>query len=281
MGEIYAAADVDTGAPAAVKILQAAASSDPEMMARFLREGHIAASLRAPNVVTVFAVGAERVPFIAMELLVGEDLSSQLRRQRRLDLPATIELTDQVARGLDAAHRAGVVHRDLKPQNIFRAEQPGGRTAVWKILDFGISKLRDTTGTLTHAAVIGTPGYMSPEQAQGSDTDHRSDVFSLGAVAYRTLTGHPPFAGAMPQILFDIAFKSPIRPSSLHPALPLDVDFVLAIALAKRAEDRFDGALELCAALRDAARGALSPSLRARAAALVAAAPWSPPLQAA
>ena len=275
MGEIYSAADVDSGAPAAVKVLQAAVSREPDLVERFFREGRIAVRLQAPNVVTVYDVGAaEGVPFIAMELLVGEDLSAHLRHRERLDLPEVLELCAEVASGLAAAHGAGVVHRDLKPQNIFGAEAPGGRTKVWKILDFGVSKLRDAGATLTRSAVIGTPGYMSPEQAEGRDADHRSDVFALGAVTYRALTGRPPFAGEIPQVLFEIAYKSPICPSELLPSLPPDVDLVLALALAKRASDRFDTAVELADALADAARGALDPALRARAERVIEAMPW-------
>jgi serine/threonine-protein kinase len=188
----------------------------------------------------------------------------------------------EVAAGLTAAHEAGVVHRDLKPQNIFCAEQGAEKRPAWKILDFGVSKLRDANATITHAAVVGTPGYMSPEQAEGRDTDHRADLFALGAVAYRALTGRPPFGGGdLPRVLFEIAYKSPVCPSELLPALPTDVDLVLAIALAKRAEDRFSSAIELARALRDASRGALDPALRARAAGLVEATPWGASLRAA
>jgi serine/threonine-protein kinase len=282
MGEIYAAVDVDSAQPAAVKVLQAGVSSDPDLYERFLREGRIAGRLQAPNVVAVYDVGtAEGVPYIAMELLVGEDLSAFLRRHDRLELPAALDLVDQVARGLEAARLAGVVHRDLKPQNVFHAEPGEGKPPVWKILDFGVSKLRDAGATLTHAAVIGTPGYMSPEQAEGRDADHRSDVFALGAVAYRALTGRPPFSGEIPQVLFEIAYKSPACPSDLVLSLPPDVDLCLALCLAKRADDRFDSALEMAAALREAASGALSPARRARALALLSAAPWGSSLHAA
>jgi serine/threonine-protein kinase len=279
MGEIYGAVDVDSGDQAAVKVLQAGVCADPDLVERFTREGKIAGRLKAPNVIEVFDVGtADGIPFIAMELLVGEDLSAKLRREERLDLSTVVELVEQVARGLDAAHAAGVVHRDLKPQNIFLGEQPTGAKPVWKILDFGVSKLRDANATITRAAVIGTPGYMSPEQAEGKDADQRSDIFSLGAVAYRALTGRPPFAGELPHVLFEIAYKSPIRPSELLHTIPPEVDLVLALALAKRPDDRFDRALELSAALRDAARGVLAPSLRSRALALIDAVPWGSPL---
>src|SRR5439155_13924929 len=138
-------------------------------------------------------------------------------------LAELVELVRQIAAGLSAAHRAGVVHRDLKPANLFLVEKPGDDT--WKILDFGVAKLRGSTGTLTQRAIIGTPGYMSPEQAQGREVDPRSDVFSLGAVLYRALTGRPAFSGPdLPQILFDIVYRCPTRPSEIVASLPRDVD---------------------------------------------------------
>jgi serine/threonine-protein kinase len=217
-----------------------------------------------------------------MELLLGQDLSAMLRQKERLDPAGVVEVVTQVARGLEVAHEAGVVHRDLKPHNIFCAEQGEGKRPVWKILDFGVSKLRDQGATLTNAAVIGTPGYMAPEQAEGRDVDHRADLFSLGAVAYRALTGRPPFGGGdLPRVLFEIAYKNPVRPSEITPSLPEDVDLVLAIALAKRPEDRFDSALDLAAALRAACAGALDPALRTRATTQLASMPWGGALRAA
>jgi serine/threonine-protein kinase len=285
MGEIYAAADVESGESAAVKVLNAEVCRDPDLVERFFREGRIAARLSAPNVVTVFDVGQsdDGVPFIAMELLVGQDLSALLRQKERLDLATVVEIVGEVARGLEAAHAAGVVHRDLKPHNIFCVEQPGGKKPVWKILDFGVSKLRDSSATLTNAAVIGTPGYMAPEQAEGKHTDHRADLFSLGAVVYRALTGRPPFGGGgdLPRALFEIAYKSPVRPTELLPSLPSDFDAFIAVALAKRPDDRFASAADLASALRDASRGALDPALRAKGAALIEAAPWGSSLRAA
>jgi serine/threonine-protein kinase len=168
-----------------------------------------------------------------------------------------------------------VVHRDLKPQNLFLSETKTGRT-IWKILDFGVSKLQGSAGTLTQHAVVGTPGYMSPEQAQGTAADRRSDIFSLGAVAYRALTGRPPFSGTdTPQILFEIVYKNPIRPSELLPTLPRDVDLALAIALAKRPEDRFSSAFEFAEAFVHASRGRLPLEVRKRARAVLAKYPWS------
>jgi serine/threonine-protein kinase len=142
------------------------------------------------------------------------------------------------------------------------------------VLDFGISKLASDSGTLTQGAPIGTPGYMAPEQVRAGEVDARADVFSLACIAYRALTGQPAFAGDdMPKILFDVCYAEPARPSSLA-ALPRDVDRVLAIGLAKRDEDRFDGAIDFARALRAACASALAADIRARADARIAAAPW-------
>src|SRR5262249_34184378 len=132
------------------------------------------------------------IPFIAMERLVGSDLAEQLRETPRMTLSAAVDLVRQVASGIATAHAAGIVHRDLKPQNLFLAERESGRP-VWKVLDFGLSKLVDQTVTLTRGLVIGTPAYMAPEQAAGRDTDRRTDVYALTAILYRVLTGEPPF----------------------------------------------------------------------------------------
>ncbi len=279
MGEVYAAEHVSTGERAAIKLLSSAGLESPALLERFLREGEIARRFAAPNIVRVLDVGAtdEGAPFIAMELLIGNDLAFHLRQKKQLDLPAVAELVEQVSRGLAAAHAEAIVHRDIKPQNLFLADTDQGPT-TWKILDFGVSKLVGSSGTLTQAAVVGTPGYMSPEQAQGSNVDTRSDIFSFGAVVYRALTGRPPFAGAdMPQILFEIVYKTPTRVSELMADLPRDVDLVLAIALAKKREDRFAEAGEFAAAFRKASRGQLPHDVRERARVLIERYPWGKP----
>jgi serine/threonine-protein kinase len=138
-----------------------------------------------------------------------------------------------------------------------------------------VSKLADSSGALTDISLVGTPGYMSPEQAQGREAGPTSDIFALGAVVYRALTGRPPFSGPdVPQILFEIVYRSPPRPSDLVPHLPTDVDLVLALALAKRAELRFESAADFAAAFALASKEALSAPLRDRAKAAVAKMPW-------
>jgi serine/threonine-protein kinase len=166
------------------------------------------------------------------------------------------------------------VHRDVKPQNLFLAERAGG-AQTWMVLDFGIARVADSSGTLTEGHVVGTPGYMSPEQALGQSGDARADLFALGAVVYRALTGSVPFTGeGMPQVLHAIAYASPIRPRELAPELPHDVERFLAIALAKRPADRFESAPQLAEAMRRAAEGKLPGSMRERAHALTAEFPW-------
>jgi tRNA A-37 threonylcarbamoyl transferase component Bud32 len=278
MGEVYEASHEETGEKAAVKVVRASVLEDPSLMKRFLREGQVAGRLNAPNVVRVHEVGeiAEGVPYIAMELLRGHDLAWHLRQRPQMDSASVIDLVDQVAAGLQAAHNEAIVHRDLKPQNIFLTEEIGGEAARWKILDFGISKLGASSGTLTQNMILGTPGYMAPEQAQGLETDHRSDVFALGAVAYRALTGRPAFSGVdMLQILFEVVYHNPLSPMELCPSLPEDVELVLAVALAKKASERFSSATELASALREASRGELDPKLRARGRAILERTPWA------
>jgi serine/threonine-protein kinase len=151
---------------------------------------------------------------------------------------------------LELARVADIVHRDVKPPNIFRTE-----AGVWKLLDFGVAALGDSSGTLTQGGVIGTPGYMAPEQARGEVVDHRADVYALGAVIYRCLTGRAPFSGPdHAAVLYAMVHDAPIPPSLLAPVTPA-VERVVQIALAKRRGDRFATAVELAAALRAAIRG--------------------------
>ena len=274
MGEVYEAHAVDDEREAAVKLLHAGTLAEPTHVQRFVREARTSSRLDHPNVVRVLEVGTTsgEVPFLAMERLRGHDLAQQLRRQRRLTLGESVALAAEVAAGLDAARAAGIVHRDLKPHNVFSAEV-GEDTRRWKILDFGVSK-SGGTGTLTKGHVIGTPAYMAPEQAKGEDVDHRSDVYSLAAILYRAVTGHPAFTGKdVPTTLYDVVFRIPTQPSMLI-ALPADVDRVLAIGLAKAPADRFATALELASWFAAAVHGGLSHEQRRRGDDLLGRHPW-------
>jgi serine/threonine-protein kinase len=256
MGEVYQASSADGQRTAAVKVLRRI--DDTILARRFSREVEIARTVRGPNLVEVLETGEtpDGSSFIVMELLSGQDLGAILREQTSLPLSEAVALIEQVARGLEILHKAGVVHRDLKPQNLFRVL---GRPPVWKILDYGVAKLTGA-GTVMEDQVVGTPGYMSPEQAEGKEVDARSDIFSLGAVAYRAITGRRPFSGTdTPQILYQIVHGSPIKPREIVPTLPREVELALASALAKRPADRFASAAEFAAALAAAVSGAAAP----------------------
>ncbi|HEY8091916.1 MAG TPA: serine/threonine-protein kinase [Polyangiaceae bacterium] len=271
MGEVYEAASVQTGEPAAVKLLHPHVLAQADLVQRFLREARIVAGLNAANVVRVLEVSPPdvTVPWLAMERLTGHDLADHLREHKRMGVKGVLTLLRHVGLGLEAARRAGVVHRDLKPRNLFLSSKGN----VWKILDFGVARLTGDE-TLTQNQIVGTPNYMAPEQAKGAAVTHRTDLFALGIIAYRALTGQPAFEGDMtPEILFKVVHAMPQRPSELVSVHP-DVDLVLAVALAKDPANRFDSAAEMAQALDAAARGKLDDALRARAEKLLARLPW-------
>jgi serine/threonine-protein kinase len=274
MGEVYEAVHRTTGEPAAVKLLQPQVLAQPNMVQRFLREARIVASLDAANVVRVLEVAPPDapLPYLAMERLVGTDLSDYLREHKRMSARALLVMLRQVGAGLDAAWAAGVVHRDLKPRNLFLSRQ--GTREVWKILDFGVARLAGDE-TLTHDQIVGTPNYMSPEQANGRSVTPKSDLFALGVIAYRALTGHPAFDGTTTaEILYKVVHAMPARPTTVTP-LPAAFDQVLAIALAKEPADRFESVADLTQALEGAASDHLASHLRARAQRLLGKLPWS------
>ncbi len=273
MGEVYSARIGDTSDRAAVKLLHIGKLEEPELVSRFLREAEVARRVRGPNLVNVLEIGnaQDGSPYIAMELLEGSDLATLLRDRPSLALPEVVTLVDDVARGLEILHAAGVVHRDLKPANLFLSQGPPPK---WKILDYGVSKLREST--MTEDQVVGTPGYMSPEQAQGGKVDLRSDIFALGAVAYRTITGRRPFTGTgTPQLLYQVVYAQPVKPREIAASIPRDVELVLAIALAKRPEARFPTSTSFATAMRLASQNALDQKMRTHGERIVRAAPWA------
>ncbi|MEM9491685.1 MAG: serine/threonine-protein kinase, partial [Myxococcota bacterium] len=274
MGEIYEAISKDGQTAAAVKLLHRHVADSDHHIKRFMREAEAAARLDSDHVVKLLEVGfAGKAPYMIMERLHGHDLGFYLRSRRRLSLDQVTELVRQVGAGLEAARTAGIVHRDIKPQNIFWAERRD-QPRLWKILDFGVSKLADSTGTLTRGKVVGTPGYMAPEQAQGHPVDYRCDLFSLGIIVYRALTGAPPFSGKdIASVLHQVVFSMPRAPSALV-ELPDDIDRVLAIALAKDPADRFTSGGGLADALSAVAHSQLADDLSARADAILAKHPW-------
>jgi hypothetical protein len=277
MGEVYEA-NLDDGQPCAVKLLHPQLVADRSYYARFVREAQIAASLSVPNVVRVLGTSDEDavLPFLVMERLSGKDLAQYLQEVSRMPVVEVLDMVAQVGRGLDAAHAAGIVHRDLKPQNVFRAEQ-GGRPVVWKVLDFGVSKLLEHTGTLSAGVVVGTPQYMAPEQARGDKVDGRADLYALALLAYRALTGRPPFVvGDVRALLAIASVRMPPRPSIIAP-IPRELDEVLAVGMSKEPGDRFRTAQAFHDALAAAAGGVLEREVRQRAQAVLKRWPWDDP----
>jgi tRNA A-37 threonylcarbamoyl transferase component Bud32 len=274
MGEVYAAED-EKGAAFAVKVLASNLLDSEDALRRFFREAHAIANVDSPNIVRLVEVSphAASLPYLAMERLVGRDLGEMIKEQPVRELGEVVEIVSAVAAGLDAAHAAGVVHRDLKPANVYAARTEMG--VVWKVLDFGVAKVGGDAATMTADHVVGTPGYMSPEQARGEPAiDRRADVYSLGVLAYRLLTGRPVVVpGDLPAMLHEVVYKMPLQPSQIASVSPA-VEAVLAVALAKSPDDRFETAGALASALRDAAAGRSSPEIVARAAGIVARTPW-------
>src|SRR4051812_25476825 len=200
MGSVWVARHLQLETPLAVKFIDPSMAATADVRSRFEREAKAAALLQGPNVVQIHDYGVDGgVPYIVMELLRGEDLGARLAREGRLPLPAVATVVHQVAKVLRKAHEAGIVHRDLKPTNVFIVEEDEGDEPGIKVLDFGVAKApglgvgSETTRTGT---LIGSPRYMSPEQARGSKSvDHRSDLWSLAVIAFRAVTGAPPFPG--------------------------------------------------------------------------------------
>lgn len=270
MGEVYAAVDVN-GRTVAVKLLSQASLGNVNHVLRFLRELRTAAGLNSPNVVRVIDVGEQPVPYLVMEKLEGKTLAEMLRNQRALPAGEVLELIRQVGIGITCAAQAGIVHRDLKPQNVFLHH------GTWKILDFGVARAIDSGDTLTAGHVVGTPSYMAPEQASGATVDHCTDLYALAAIAYRSLTGHPPYAaGEIAETLYRVVHTLPRRPSELV-ELPTDVDLVLAIGLAKQPGRRFASAIELSDALFHAFAETLPQPIRDRGQQLEREGAWSSP----
>lgn len=244
MGSVWEAHNVRLpGKRVAVKFLHANYADDEPLLLRFRREAEIATRLGHPNIVEVhdFNVLPSGVPYILMEHLEGEDLSKRIKRGP-IPLDEVVTLVRQIGSALRAAHAENVVHRDLKPQNVFLA-WAGDSAEVIKVLDFGISKIRGSTTIKTHAAaMLGTPQYMSPEQANGdhASIDGRTDIFALGAITYEMLCGYPAFVGhSVPEVVFKVAYEEPVALDERVASLPPRVVAAVHRALAKRQDDRF------------------------------------------
>jgi serine/threonine protein kinase/Tol biopolymer transport system component len=282
MGVVYEAEDTKLGRRVALKFLPPETDRDATALERFLREARAASALNHSGICTIHAIEEHNgQTFIAMELLEGQPLD-KLLAAGSLPIPRTVEIGIQLADALDAAHKKGIVHRDIKPGNIFVTERGNA-----KILDFGLAKLLknrddssggatigDSTSLLTSpGTAVGTIAYMSPEQARGEELDGRSDLFSLGAVFYQMVTGKQPFPGSTSAVVFDkILHSAPVAPVTLNPAVPPEFERILNKALEKDRDVRYQVAAELRADLKrmqretDSGRTAAAQSTARRAA---------------
>jgi putative nucleotidyltransferase with HDIG domain len=256
-GWVYSAKHLRSERKVAIKLMRRELSANPTIVARFLKEARTINAVGHPNIVEVLDTGVHGSQhYMVMELLEGETLEARIERERRLDLKVALPIFLEVADALAAAHDRSIVHRDLKPENIFLTKTGAGETA--KVLDFGIAKLlggdaKQEKSVTEHGAIVGTPQYMSPEQCMGdANLDHRSDIYSLGLVLYRMLTGELPYVITHHHLMrYVLAHtqEAPRSPRSLVPELPVTLEAVLLRALAKLPEHRYQDMRSLARAL--------------------------------
>jgi urea transport system substrate-binding protein len=271
MGVVFRAVDADLQRPVALKVILPEHVSNPTARDRFLREARNCAGLKSEHIVTVYQVGQVRdVPYLAMELLDGRPLDESTSEGRPLPLDEVLRIGREVAIGLMAAHGRGVIHRDVKPANIW-LEAPAGRV---KLLDFGLARTIGSRSDLTRlGGIVGTPEFMSPEQARGDQLDARSDLFSLGAVLYTLCSGQKPFCGdSVMAVLTALAVATPRGLQELRPDVPPALSELVARLLQKDRDKRPASAGEVCeqlaviaAARTSSARPDCSPARPTRA----------------
>ena len=250
MGEVYRAQDTTLHRAVAIKVLPLAFSRDPDRLRRFMQEAKAAAALNHPNIVAIFHIGQnDGIPYIVSELLEGETLRERLRRGA-FQPGKAIETAVQIARALAVAHAKGIVHRDLKPENIFLTH-----TGQVKILDFGLAKLTHpetadpeaTRATISEpGTVLGTVGYMAPEQVRGKETDARSDLFSFGAILYEMISGERAFRGETPaDTMSAILNREPPDFGEENREGPPGIDRIVRHCLEKNSGERFQSAADV------------------------------------
>src|SRR3954466_7202419 len=251
MGVIYRATELRLGRPVALKLISADGASDPAIRERFEREARLTAAIDHPNVIPVYGAGEQDGHlYLVMRYVPGTDLHALLRREGRLPPQDAARIVAQVADALDAAHAAGLVHRDVKPANVLIAGEH-----VY-LSDFGITRTQDADTRITESGGwIGTVDFRAPEHLRGEPTDARSDVYALGCVLYATLTGNPPFRRPTVPAVIAAHLAAPPPPPSETPGVPGEFDAVAARALAKDPADRFSSAGDLGRAALAAAAG--------------------------
>jgi serine/threonine protein kinase len=257
MGAVFLATHRRLGRLAALKVLAPEYAGDDVFRERFIRESQLAASLEHPDIVPIYDADEDGgTLFMAMRFVEGPDLRHVLRRQRRLTTQGTAHIVESVASALDAAHAAGLVHRDVKPANIL-IQEPGGQIFL---SDFGIAQRRVSDGLTKAGTFVGSVEYCSPEQIQGEPLDGRADVYSLGCVAFHCLVGQPPFRKETEVAVIQAHLvEQALAVSTAMPGMPFTLDGVLETALAKKPDARYASAGSLAAALRVAISGRVAP----------------------
>ena len=257
MGVVYCARDPLLDRTVAIKTVNMELAQDEmaEYEARFYQEAKAAGGLNHPNIVIIYDIGkAEKIAYMAMELLQGKELKTLLASGKALPVPFAVDVAAQMAEGLAYAHEHGIVHRDIKPANIMIV-----RGELVKITDFGIARMRTANVQTQVGIVLGSPRYMSPEQVAGKRAEPRSDLFSVGVILYEMVTGKPPFNGEdVTSVMFQILNFVPPPPSSVNPEVPEMLDFIVAKAIAKAPADRYGSTREMATDLRDCQRRLLT-----------------------
>src|SRR5271157_2541258 len=245
MGAVYRARDAELDRMVALKVIRPELARNEQILQRFKQELILARQVTHRNIIRIFDLGhAEGTRFITMEYIEGEDLSSILAKRGKLPAAEAADIITQVARGLEAAHAEGVVHRDLKPQNVMMDAQ--GKCSV---MDFGIARSMDASNMTRTGALMGTPTYMSPEQAQGQKVDARSDLYTLGIIFYELLTGKPPFEADNPMATLVRRMQEKAQPPiEIEPTIPQAIDDIVMKMLGTLPADRYQTAAEI---LRD------------------------------
>jgi eukaryotic-like serine/threonine-protein kinase len=266
MGNVYEAKHLHMGLPVAVKILHPHLVTDSTAVERFRREARSARTVNHPNAISImdFGVTSDNVLYLVMELINGISLQEVLKRETTIESSRAVKIMRQVCLAVDVAHQKSIIHRDLKPDNILILDY-GKDTEKVKVIDFSIAKMKESgkDPNLTSAGVVvGTPQYISPEQAQGLELDNRSDIYSMGIILYQMLTGNVPFTGkTSAMLLMQHIQAKPKSPREIKPEIPIKLEQSVLKSLSKQAKDRQQSAAVLAQELEEALSNAPEEAL--------------------